>query len=111
MDAIPSKQNDFSVVITTTETKQQAKALANKILEERLAACVQVQKIESFYRWKDKIERGSEYLLAIKTKSSLFQALSEAIRENHDYQTPEIIQIPILNGLPEYLAWINDITS
>jgi periplasmic divalent cation tolerance protein len=111
MNTVSAKQGDFSIIVTTMKTERQARALAAEILKEKLAACVQIQKIESFYRWKDKIEHGNEHILTIKTQTSLFSALSEIIKKNHDYQTPEIIQIPILDGMPEYLGWIKDMTS
>jgi periplasmic divalent cation tolerance protein len=76
-----------------------------------LAACVQIQQIESFYAWVDNIEHGNEHLLAIKTKATLFEDLSRFILQNHDYHIPEIVQIPIEKGSGPYLEWIEAATK
>jgi periplasmic divalent cation tolerance protein len=102
---------NYSVVLTTTKHQSEAEALAEKILEQKLAACVQIQRIKSFYNWNEKIEHNEEHLLLIKTRASLCSRLSEFIRQNHDYQMPEVVQIPIAGGSPEYLDWINAATS
>jgi periplasmic divalent cation tolerance protein len=99
-------QSDFIIVLTTVETEQQAEDLAQKVLERRLAACVQIQKIKSRYWWNGKIQHSDEYLLSIKTRANLFSKLSEFIKENHPYETPEIVQIPIVAGSDEYFEWI-----
>ncbi|MDR1375734.1 MAG: divalent-cation tolerance protein CutA [Holosporaceae bacterium] len=100
-----------SIILTTTRRRAQAEALAEKILEQKLAACIQIQKTKSFYSWHEKIERSEEYLLLIKTRTILGSKLSEFIRQNHDYQIPEIVQIPISDGSPEYLSWISAVTD
>jgi periplasmic divalent cation tolerance protein len=100
-----------SIVLTTVNDARQSEALSGKILEKKLAACVQIQKIKSFYRWQGKVEHNDEYLLLIKTRSGLFAELSAFIKENHSYQTPEIVELPIENGSDEYLGWIRDETS
>ena len=99
------------IVQTTIGSKKEAKELAQKILEEKLAACVQIQKIESSYWWKGEIECSDEYLLSIKTKTDLFYNLFEFIQKNHHYETPEIIQIPITYGSDAYLEWIESYTK
>jgi periplasmic divalent cation tolerance protein len=93
-------------VLTTVETEQQAEVFAQKILEEKLAACVQIQKIQSRYWWNEKIERADEYLLSIKTRADLSSELSDFIKQNHFYEIPEIVQIPIAGGSEEYLNWM-----
>ncbi|MDR2645983.1 MAG: divalent-cation tolerance protein CutA [Holosporaceae bacterium] len=98
-------KNDFVIVLTTIETKQQAEVLAQKILEEKFAACVQIQKIQSRYWWNGKIRCSDEYLLSIKT-CAMFAELSDFIKQNHSYETPEIVQIPITDGSAEYLSWM-----
>jgi periplasmic divalent cation tolerance protein len=101
--------SDFIIVLTTIETKQQAEDLAQKILEAKLAACVQIQKIQSRYWWNGKIECCNEYLLSIKTRADLFAELSEFIGKNHSYEIPEIVQIPIIDGSSEYLNWMESV--
>jgi periplasmic divalent cation tolerance protein len=103
------KQDDFAIVLTTVETERQAEDLAQKILAGKLAACVQIQRIKSRYWWNGKIEHSDEYLLSIKTKAGLFSDLSEFIVENHPYETPEIVRIPIADGSDKYLEWIESV--
>ena len=99
----------FIQVMTTTETKEQAMAIARHLVEEKLAACVQVSgSIESIYRWKGKVELSQEYLCLIKTRELLFPNVETAIKKLHPYETPEIIALPIVRGSTEYLAWLDD---
>ena len=100
--------NDNSIIIATYPDKEAAKKVAGLLVEERLAACVQIFPIESIYSWEGKIFDENEIMLFIKTKTSLFNKVSAFIRKNHSYDVPEIIQIPITDGLPEYLRWIGD---
>jgi periplasmic divalent cation tolerance protein len=100
----------YSVVITTTGNQEQAEALARSILDARLAACIQVQAITSFYSWKGDQCSDPECLLLIKTKHALYAALTEHILANHPYETPEIIELPITRGSNSYLTWIDDST-
>ena len=104
-------QNDYSIIITTIAGKEPAKKIARLLVENRLAACVQLLPIESVYLWKDKICEENESALLIKSKTTLFEKIKEAIKENHSYEIPQIIQIPITGGLPEYLKWIDDCTK
>ena len=103
--------NDYSIILTTTNSENDAEILAEKLLETKLAACIQIQKIKSFYTWNEKIERSDEYLLLIKTRTELFTHISEFIKRNHTYEVPEIIQIPITNGSKEYLNWLEKSTA
>ena len=99
---------DALVVITTTETEEDAERLAHLLVERELAACVQVlPQITSVYRWQGKVERAGETLLLIKTTRQAYPRLESAIKENHTYQTPEIIALPVEAGSIEYLDWLN----
>ncbi|MDR1890895.1 MAG: divalent-cation tolerance protein CutA [Puniceicoccales bacterium] len=104
-------KSDYIIVLTTVGSKELAETLAKDIILERLAACVQIQQIESFYAWADKVEHGDEYLLTIKTRATLFEDLSQFILKNHDYKIPEIIQIPIMQGSKPYLEWLKAATK
>ena len=101
----------FSVVITTTANKEQAESLARSILDARLAACIQVQAITSFYSWKGEQCSDQESLLLIKTRHELYPSLEAHIKTHHSYETPEIIELPITQGLPAYLSWIDEVTQ
>jgi periplasmic divalent cation tolerance protein len=99
----------FIQVMTTTETKEQAEAIARYLVEEKLAACVQIiNAIESTYLWKGKLECSREHLCLIKTREDLFPRIEAAIKKLHSYETPEIISVPIVKGSKEYLKWLDD---
>lgn len=104
-------ETSHCIVLTTVGTAEQAGELAHKILGARLAACIQVQHIQSYYTWQGESCESPESLLMIKTRSALYPALAEFIRTHHSYQTPEIVQLPITAGFPAYLAWIDDATG
>lgn len=94
-------------ISTTTETKQQAQKIAKYLVEQKLAACVQISgPIESTYRWKKKVETTNEYLCLIKTRTTLFKKVEAVIKKLHPYETPEIIAVPIVKGSREYLQWL-----
>jgi periplasmic divalent cation tolerance protein len=101
-------QNNYSIIITTTPNKELAKKIAKLLVERHLAACVQMLPIESIYQWQGKICEENEIMLIIKSKNGLFEEIKTAIKENHTYEVPEIIQTPITDGLPDYLKWIDD---
>lgn len=96
-------------VTTTTETKEQAEAIARHLVEEKLATCVQITgPIESIYRWKGNVEISQEWLCLIKTSETLFPQVEATIKKLHAYETPEIIAVPITKGSKEYLKWIDE---
>lgn len=94
------------VVLTTTDSTDAADRLARAIVEERLAACVQLTPIRSVYRWQGAVHVEGETLLLIKTQRELFERLDAFIRERHSYETPEIVALPIVAGSQAYLDWI-----
>jgi periplasmic divalent cation tolerance protein len=97
-------------VMTTTETRQQAQAIAQHLVAEKLAACVQITgPIASIYRWKGKMENAQEWLCLIKTREELYDKVENAIKKLHSYETPEIIAVPIIKGSSEYLSWLDDV--
>jgi periplasmic divalent cation tolerance protein len=100
------------IVLTTTPNIAEAESLAQKIVEQKLAACVQIlPNIISFYSWQGAIQKDSEQLLLIKTLSERFDALEKFIRVNHSYETPEIVAISSEKVSEGYLNWINDYLS
>ena len=106
MNEDTSASTPYCVVLTTVASEAQAEALAQQIVQAQLGACVQVQAIKSFYLWRGQAHQEREHLLMIKTRSALYQQLQEFIRAHHRYETPEIVQLPISAGWPDYLAWI-----
>lgn len=107
----PDSNKVYCVVLTTTATAAEAESLARGIVEARLGACVQVQAIQSIYRWQGALCNESEFRLSIKTRRARFAALERFIREHHSYETPEIVQIPISAGSAAYLQWIDEGTQ
>lgn len=101
--------NQFIQVMTTTETKEQAQIIARHLVEKKLAACVQISDaVESTYLWKGNIETSREFHCLIKTQEDLFGRVQEVIKKLHSYETPEIIALPIINGSPDYLQWLEE---
>ncbi|KAJ1424802.1 Nitrogen regulatory PII-like, alpha/beta [Sesbania bispinosa] len=99
------------VVYVTVSNKEAGKKLAESIVKEKLAACVnRVPGIESVYQWKGEIQTDSEELLIIKTRQSLLEALTEHVKANHEYDVPEVISLPITGGNLKYLEWIKEST-
>lgn len=96
----------FVTVFTTTASEAEADAIAEALVVERLAACVQFTAIRSRYVWKDALQKDDEVLLVIKTRRERFEALSARIRALHSYETPEIVMLPVEAGDPAYLAWV-----
>lgn len=95
------------LVLTNLPDAASAQALAKLLVEQRLAACVNIQApCHSVYRWQDKIENTIEVPLLIKTTAERYAALEQAIRAHHPYELPEIIAVPVERGLPDYLAWV-----
>ncbi len=100
---------DYIQVITTTTNKAEAEAIARALVQQRLAACVQVLgPITSTYWWQDKIETGQEWQCWIKSRRELYGPIEEAIRQHHSYEVPEILAIPVVAGSDSFLAWMDD---
>jgi periplasmic divalent cation tolerance protein len=108
---MPDDTNRYSVMFSTTSDRSEAERIAGLLVEEGLAACVQLMPIDSVYMWKGKIEKNGEILLLIKTRSDHVDKAMLAIKAMHSYETPEIIALPIASGAPEYLAWIDEVIS
>jgi len=102
----------FAVVYTTIDNEMDARKIANILVEEQLVACVNIiPKIESIYRWKGKIEEDSELALLAKTTDANVKDTIQRIKELHTYELPDIIVIPIIGGLKEYLDYIDNETA
>jgi periplasmic divalent cation tolerance protein len=100
---------DTIVVLTTTGSGDEARRIADALVERRQAACVNIIKgVESIYRWKGKTEEAQEWMLLIKTTAAAFDRVWATIKELHSYELPECLRISIEGGSPEYLSWIED---
>ena len=94
-------------VISTTATKEDAMAIAQGLVELRLAACVQIAgPITSYYRWDGQITTGEEWQITAKTKAAFYNEVENAISHLHKYDVPEIIAVPVLDGSANYIRWL-----
>ncbi|MGA2804889.1 MAG: divalent-cation tolerance protein CutA [Acidimicrobiales bacterium] len=107
-DALPT--TSYAVVLTTVKSREDARQIAEKLLSERLAACVQMLPIDSLYTWKGEMTAESEVLLLVKTRREQYAEIEKAIVSVHNYETPEILLLPVAKGLPAYLSWIDEVT-
>lgn len=98
------------IVQTTTSNEEEAKKIAKILIQDKLAACVQLKEIESLYNWDGKLCCERETLLSIKTKKELFSKVKSKILELHSYDTPEIIELDISNISENYLKFIKENT-
>jgi periplasmic divalent cation tolerance protein len=96
------------IVLCTVPDAATGESLARALVEARLAACVNILPgLTSIYRWKGEVHQDNELLLIAKTRRDRFEALSVMLSGLHPYELPEIIAVPITNGLPAYLSWID----
>jgi periplasmic divalent cation tolerance protein len=98
--------NDCCIVITSLSDDANGQKIIDALFAERLAACVQVMPIQSMYQWQGQLCHTPEKLVLIKTKRSLYAQVQQLILAHHAYEVPEIIQVPINDGLPAYLSWL-----
>ena len=99
----------YQLILTTCPDAPLAETIARTLVQERLAACVNMlPPMRSVYRWQGQIESAQEQLLIIKARAADYAAVERRIRELHSYEVPEIIAVPITDGLPAYLAWLAD---
>lgn len=105
-----SEQNaEICIALTTAGSAEEAKQLAQMLVERRLAACVNILPgVRSVYRWKGKVEDVEEAMLVIKTSRSQAAAVESALREAHSYDLPEFLLLPVSGGGAAYLAWLRD---
>ncbi|WP_170850346.1 MULTISPECIES: divalent-cation tolerance protein CutA [unclassified Beijerinckia] len=106
----PAFDSGYSIVLTTTSSDDNARLIAERLLSDRLAACVQLARIESLYVWDDKLRDEPEIEIRAKIKTADFADVERAIRMAHIYEVPEIVRIAIAEGNAPYLRWISDVT-
>ena len=104
--------NKFCVVLVTCGNAKEAKRIAQSLLREKLAACVNIiPRVDSIFYWKNKMSQECETMLLIKTRANLFAKLSTTVSKMHSYQVPEIIALPIVSGEKNYLNWMEKETT
>jgi periplasmic divalent cation tolerance protein len=99
--------NKILLALSTFPDRETAQRISNQLITEKFAACANIlPAVESIYRWQGKIETGSETLVFFKLSEDRQSAFQEKLRSLHPYEVPEIIFIPVSDGLPEYLSWV-----
>lgn len=99
--------SDFKVVYVTVDSKATGEKIAEVLVREKAAACVNIiGGITSVYTWQDKVEKDAELLLMIKTRAALVPKVTQLVQENHTYELPEVITVDITGGSKGYLEWI-----
>jgi periplasmic divalent cation tolerance protein len=102
------KETDRIIVFITAGSEEEAHKIAELLVNERKAACVNiVPKVDSVFRWEDKLDSARESLLLVKTKASLFPEIVKLVKRTHSYAVPEIIALPIIAGSEDYLKWLD----
>lgn len=97
----------FQLLLCTCPDQDTAQRIAQQLLEQRLAACVNILPgITSMYHWQEQIESASEHLLLIKSTAAHYPEIAQLIQQQHPYEVPELISLPIEQGLPAYLQWL-----
>jgi periplasmic divalent cation tolerance protein len=97
------------LALSTFPDAETARQISNQLVSERVAACANILPgVESIYRWKDEIESGNETLVFFKLSEDSQSAFQAKLRTLHPYEVPEIIFVPIVGGLPEYVRWVAD---
>jgi len=102
--------SDYCIISSTTDSKENADAITQLLLEKKLIACVQSTTIQSAYHWQGKVIKSEEILLQMKTKRSLFEKVQTEIEHLHTYDVPEIIMVPMTSANLRYLQWIEEET-
>ena len=101
--------SEHCVIFITAGSKEEADKISRGLVESKLAFCVStLPKVQSTYYWEDKIHVDKEFLLIVKTRQDQYEALETWVMNNHSYEVPEIIALPIEQGLPAYLNGIDD---
>jgi periplasmic divalent cation tolerance protein len=104
--------SDPIIVLVTCGSEEEALKIAHSLVEERLAACVNlVFPVRSIYRWEGKIWDEKEWILIIKTQKQRFEKLEKKVKSLHSYSVPEIIGLPIIEGSSSYLDWLKEMTK
>ncbi len=98
----------YYIIKTTCYSKREARFIARLLLDKKLAACVQISKIESFYHWNEQVQQDKEHLVVMKTKAKNYKEIEKLIIKNNSYEIPQLIAIPIQDADKKYLEWIDN---
>ena len=102
----------FQIIYITVSNKGEAEKIASVLLNQKLCACVNIiENVTSFFFWKDKIQKEKEVILLAKTTENLTKRLIETVKKKHSYSCPCVVSVPILDGNPDFLQWIQNSTK
>jgi len=102
------KEQDGLVIFITTGSEEEARSIADLLLDQRKAACINiVPRVDSLFWWQGEIDSAQESLLIVKTKASLLPEIVDLVKGVHSYQVPEIIALPVIGGSEDYLKWLD----
>lgn len=105
-------KSGYVIIFITASSYEEARKVADALVTQKKAACVNiVPKVNSLFRWKGKIEDAEENLLVVKTRAKLLSEVVSTVKAVHSYEVPEIIALPIIEGNPDYLKWIDEETE
>jgi len=97
------------VILITASIDEEAEKIANRLLTQRKAACVNIiPKVRSLFWWKGELDSADEAILIVKSKASLVDEIVSLVKEAHSYEVPEVIALPLIGGNPDYLSWMSD---
>lgn len=100
--------DDAVIVQCTAASTEEAARIAQALVQQRLAACIQIMPIESWYRWNGTVHHAPEVMLHMKTMRACFERLCAVVLDLHSYDVPEIIATPVIAAAPQYLAWLRE---
>jgi periplasmic divalent cation tolerance protein len=104
-----SESGNYIIVLVTVSSGEEAKRISDILLGRKVIACVNiVQDVTSLYWWKGKLEQSKELLLLMKSRGELLDEIVQLVKENHSYEVPEIVAVPIVGGNADYLRWIEE---
>lgn len=97
------------IVLVTVDSEEQAKRISDILLGRKAIACANiVRDVQSFYWWKGKVDHSRELLLVMKSRRELLEEIVRLVKENHSYEAPEVVAVPVVGGNPDYLRWIDE---
>ena len=97
------------IVLVTVSSEEEGKRIADILLQKKAIACANViREIESFFWWKGEVDHSGELLLLMKSRGKLLEKIVKLVKENHSYEVPEIVAVPIIGGSADYLRWIDE---
>ena len=106
----PMNTTSYCMVLTTCDSLEAAQLLGEGLVAGKLAACTQIHQVTSIYSWENEIHTDPEFRLIIKTREARYKDVEVYISEHHSYEVPQVVKVPVNDGLPAYLDWMEENT-